>query len=398
MKCKECGQIVPKDSKFCTFCGAEIDTANENSEENPVSVPEEAAAAESEKEIAVFSSDDVENTELHTEEAAPEAPGVSVEAVPCEENVHKTEIEKVPKRLSAGRAVGASVISIFTVLFLIIFNLVFCGRIGLSGDIVRNTAKSLKSETLLDSEYDGNETVLDYIYGCLDKDFIRESGAEAKDIRNILIKSDFNEFVADKLGDYAQCIINGEHEDDPSLTTDEIKIYLEEHDSVFTEELDYRMTVQDYETVSKSFERDGLIRDLSITEWNDYLGFSLWNIHFAFSFITIGIAFALVLVLYIWTAIVLDKNGRHVMGFFGNVTLIAGVVTFVPSLIFLIGSAHAAVITGALAAYAGSRILLPFALVAVCTGLFEMIVGIIFRKINKHIKRRALRANGGTAD
>lgn len=398
MKCKECGQIVPKDSKFCTFCGAEIDTANENSEENPVSVPEEAAAAESEKEIAVFSSDDVENTELHTEEAAPEVPGVSVEAVPCEENVHKTEIEKVPKRLSAGRVVGASVISIFTVLFLIIFNLVFCGRIGLSGDIVRNTAKSLKSETLLDSEYDGNETVLDYIYGCLDKDFIRESGAEAKDIRNILIKSDFNEFVADKLGDYAQCIINGEHEDDPSLTTDEIKIYLEEHDSVFTEELGYRMTVQDYETVSKSFERDGLIRDLSITEWNDYLGFSLWNIHFAFSFITIGIAFALVLVLYIWTAIVLDKNGRHVMGFFGNVTLIAGVVTFVPSLIFLIGSAHAAVITGALAAYAGSRILLPFALVAVCTGLFEMIVGIIFRKINKHIKRRALRANGGTAD
>ena len=167
---------------------------------------------------------------------------------------------------------------------------------------------------------------------------------------------------------------------------------------MFTEELDYRMTVQDYEAVSKSFERDGLISDLSIIEWNDQLGFSLWNVHFAFSFITIGIVFALVLVLYIWTAIVLDKNGRHIMGFFGNVTLIAGIVTFLPPVIFLIGSAHAAVITGSLAAYAGSRLLLPFAVVAACTGLFEIIVGVIFRKINKHIKKRALRINGGKAD
>lgn len=395
MKCKKCGQTVPKDCKFCTFCGAEIDTANENSAENPAAVPEEAAEAESVKETVVFSSDDAE---LRTETEDPEADHVSEETMTCKETVKEAETEKATKRLSVGRAVGASVISIFTVLFLVIFNLVFCGRIGLSGDIVRNTARSLKSETFLDSEYDGNETVLEYIYGCLDKDFIRESGAEAKDIRNILIKSDFNEFAADKLGDYAMCIINGKNEGDPSLTADEIKIYLEEHDSVFTEELGYRMTVQDYDTVSKSLERDGLISDLSITEWNDYLGFSLWNVHFAFSFITIGIVFALVLVFYIWTAIVLDKNGRHVMGFFGNVTLIAGFVTFIPSVIFLIGSAHAAVITGALAAYAGSRVLLPFALVAACTGLFEMIVGIIFRKINKHIKRRTLRTNGGTAD
>lgn len=395
MKCKKCGQTVPKDCKFCTFCGAEIDTANENSAENPAAVPEEAAEAESVKETVVFSSDDAE---LRTETADPEADHVSEETMTCKETVKEAETEKATKRLSVGRAVGASVISIFTVLFLVIFNLVFCGRIGLSGDIVRNTARSLKSETFLDSEYDGNETVIEYIYGCLDKDFIRESGAEAKDIRNILIKSDFNEFVAEKLGDYALCIINGKHEGDPSLTADEIKIYLEEHDSVFTEELGYRMTVQDYDTVSKSFERDGLISDLSITEWNDYLGFSLWNVHFAFSFITIGIVFALVLVFYIWTAIVLDKNGRHVMAFFGNVTLIAGFVTFIPSVIFLIGSAHAAVITGSLAAYAGSRVFLPFALVAACTGLFEMIVGIIFRKINKHIKRRTLRTNGGTAD
>lgn len=398
MKCKKCGQTVPKDCKFCTFCGAEIDTynenSNENSAENPASVPEETAAAEPEKEAVVFSSDDADNAEIRTETADTEAPPVSEETVTPGE----TETGKAPKRLSAGRAVGASVISIFTVIFLIFFNFIFCGRIGLSGDIVRNTAKSLKSETLLDSEYDGNETVLEYIYGCLDKDFIRESGAEAKDIRNILVKSDFNEFVADKLGDYAWCIINGEHEGDPSLTADEIKIYLEEHDSVFTEELDYRMTVQDYEAVSKSFERDGLISDLSIMEWNDHLGFSLWNVHFAFSFINIGIVFALVLVLYIWTAIVLDKNGRHIMGFFGNVTLIAGIVTFLPSVIFLIGSAHAAVITGSLAAYAGSRLLLPFAVIAACTGLFEIIVGVIFRKINKHIKKRALRINGGKAD
>lgn len=391
MKCKKCGNTIPEDCRFCTFCGAAVSEIDASGEKSDVSEPE--------KEAAVFSSDDMPADGTGSAAAETEETPETVRMADVHELDQKpetvSEAAETSKKLSAGRIFGASVISVFTVIFLIVFNLIFCAKIGLSGDIVRNAAKSMSSGAVLDSKYDGSETVLDYIYGCLDSSFIRESGAEAKDIRSILVRSDFSDFLADKLGEYADCIINGSHGEDPSLTADEIKIYLEEHDSVFSEELGYRMTVQDYQSISSSFEDDGLISDLSINEWSDDLGISLWNINFAFSFITIGIVFALVLVLYIWTAIVLDKRGRHVMGFFGSVTLIAGIVTFVPAVIFLIVSAQAALATGTLAAYAGSKILLPFAVIAACTGLFQIVVGVIFRKIRKHIKKRELKMNGG---
>lgn len=446
MICKICGNNVSDDAKFCTGCGAKIEeeqtapVTEENAvvdevsdsvyeeytapvedtvpyEETPIeeytpveeSVPvslakpvsEDASASiEDEKAVTSTSEETAEKNE-DSDPVAEEKPASQTfshsEEMKASEIFAQEErmaVESLPKKLSAGRAVGAAFVSLFAVIFLIIFNLVFTARIGMSGDIIGKAASSLKAEQILDGELDDEETVAEYIYDKLDEKLISKSGAEVKDLRSFLIEADFVGFFSETLEGYTSYLINGKG-DDPSIGSEDIAEFIEDNNTLFYYEMNCAMSDKDYDKLEKSLSDEGFDEALSIDEWGKEIGFSLSNVHFIFSFITIGVLFALALVFYIWTAIILDRHTKNIMGFFRTITLIGGLVIFIPTALLLIGAPIAALYSGNAIIYIASKLLLPFAAVGACTGLFEIIVAVIFGKIRKLIKKRERKMNGG---
>ncbi len=457
MICKICGNNVSDDAKFCTGCGAKIEEEPTApvTEENTA----EAEAYEPVYEACTAPSEDtVTYEETHAEEYAPiqeeytpyeetpaeESTPVSLEKLVSEDAVSAIEAEKAmtsetheeipqpenvspaientasrtygqaaelkasevfaqeermpvesaPKKLSAGRAIGVSAISIFAIVFLIVFNLLITARIGLSGDILGKAASSLRAEQILDGKLDGDKTAAEYIYDNLDEKLITKSGAEVKDMRSFLIEADFVGFFSETLEGYASYLINGEG-DDPSIGSEDIAKFIEDNNTLFYYEMNFAMSENDYNKLEESLADEGFDEALSLDEWGKEIGFSVSNVHFIFSFITIAVVFAIVLVFYIWTAIVLDRHTKSIMGFFRTITLIGGLVIFIPTALLLIGAPIAALYTGNAVIYIASELLLPFAAVGACTGLFEIIVAVIFGKIRKLIKKRERKMNGG---
>ncbi|MCD8187274.1 MAG: zinc ribbon domain-containing protein [Ruminococcus sp.] len=384
MICKNCGKELSSNAKFCTKCGSKTELGDmtsaetQSAEVNPDSVSE--PESESTYDSAASSSSGYTEPAENIGAAADiiQNDGFSsgdTDYIPAEPE------PAAPAKLTAGRVTGAVAVSILTVIFLILFNLIFCARIGLSSDIVKSSADSLSMETILELSYDDNQTVAEYIYDNIDSKFISESGMECKDLKSIIIKSDLKSFIADRAESYAAYLINGSESKDPSLTVDEITEFFQDNEDVFEEELGYvyGMTKEDYSELTSSLEDEDFDEALSVG--------NLKNLYLIFSFITIGVLFAIVILLFIWIAIILDKNYKHIMGFIGNNLLIAGIIFLVPSVVFLIGSSIAAVYGGSAIAYICAKMLLPFAAVAACTGVFEIIVAVIFKKIKKHIKK-----------
>lgn len=441
MNCKSCGSPMSDDARFCTECGADnisepkdnindnaeikenpheevvFDTADMDSTKNSTQENEQINSTEkSNAEEVVFDTatmdepksmppepeaatgsteepepvDSTENKETVLPTIAPLYDEKSVEENTAQSSAIAPDNKqiKAPKRLTAGRAVGAFVISIFAVVFMLVFNITISTRIGLSSEIVRNTTKSMNAATALDCELMDGDSLNDYIYNNIDGGLISRSRIERKDLRAFLIDADFLGFAADKLADYSAYLIEGSTKTKPSLTSDDIVDFIKDNKSSSNKEFSYSLEKTDYDDIGSSLKNNGFDDAVSIDCWNDNAGFNLGNLHFLFSFITIGILFTIVLVLFVWIAIVLDKIGKHVMGYFGNIAIIGGAVTFLPSLIFIIGSASAVLGTGAFAMYASSKLLMPLALIAAATGLFEIVVGVIFKKIKKHLKKK----------
>ncbi len=431
MICRICGNYISDDAKFCTSCGAEIekiekedisvpfggensdgnapDSAAENDENNFVPAAEENPVEETASPVSLEKpAEDVQepafgaDSNLGEQEASAPAEEEN-NSVPFIETPQASEVfvheermtvEAAPKKLTAGRAVGASAVSLFAVIFLIVFNLIFTARIGLGGDIIGKAASSVKAETLLDSELDDGKSCAEYIFDKLDDKLVERGNSKVKDLRTFLIEADFVEFISESAEGYASYLISGTG-DDPTVDSGDIAGFIEDNGTLFYYEMGYNMTENDYEDLEKSLSDEGIDEMLSLDSWGDSIGFGMKNVHFIFSFITIGVIFALVLVLYIWTAIILDRHTKHIMGFFRTITLIGGLVVFIPTALFLIGAPFVIADGGSTVVYLAWKLLTPFMAIGACTGLFEIIVAVIFGKISKLIKKRERKMNGG---
>ena len=125
---------------------------------------------------------------------------------------------------------------------------------------------------------------------------------------------------------------------------------------------------------------------MSIQEYN------VGSVRYIFSYITIGILVALVIVLFIWIALIVDRKGRHLTGFYGNIFLVSGLIVFLSGVAVALGASVAYSFTSEIAFYLAANVLLPFALAALCLGFVELLIGYIFKKVKKSIKKKAKKA------
>ncbi len=410
MFCVKCGKVIDDNAKFCTGCGAEnspdavntetVAAPEKNTEAVAAVMPDETineavGEAKTAENVVSFSTDELDE---HTFNNSPLKENSAVIDEPIPDAYPEVEALTEPeenKKLSAGRFAGAAVISVFLVIFILVFNLLLSTRLGLCENSLSKAMDRMNIEYLLDTKLDDKKTLNGYIYENLDGKFISASNAEEKDVRSLILALEIDKFAAENIKDYAAYLVDGSVRKDPSLTSDDVIEYLRDRSGIFESELDFIMSEIDYKQIERSLNNMKLDSKLSIERWSDNIGFNLSNSSFIFSFITIGIALAIVLVLYIWITIVLDKRGRFVMGYFGNSTFIAGLVTFIPALAFNIFSVYASLYTANTVIFVSAHLLAPLTTVAMIIGAFEIILGIIFKKSGKCLKKKALKTDGG---
>lgn len=314
----------------------------------------------------------------------PPVPPVSENAaVTADDNAKKV------KKVGAGKLILAAIITILTICFLLIGNMLLCVKFGVTGDILSNHIKKLQLNTILSHEYENAEISTD-IYRTLGIRSITEGGASESSFKSYLIQSDALDFIAENVKNYADYILEGKG-DDPTIDSDYIakNFFGSRHNNkIAQQEFDYSFNSTDLNNIAKNLRKNDVDEALSISEWNEEAGFNLKNCRHVNSYVSIAIVFGIVLVLIICIILIVDKKGRHAAGFLGNIFSIAGVLTFIIG--FAITAALPIVYTfsGNVVFYAASNLLSTFGIVALCAGFVEMLGGCIFHFIKKALKKK----------
>ncbi len=310
---------------------------------------------------------------------------------PVSENAAVTDDDnaKKVKKVGAGKLILAAIITILTICFLLIGNMLLCVKFGVTGNILSNHIKKLELNTILSHEYENAEISTD-IYRTLGIRSITEGGASESSFKSYLIQSDALDFIAENVKNYADYILEGKG-DDPTIDSDYIakNFFGSRHNNkIAQQEFDYSFNSTDLNNIAKNLRKNDVDEALSISEWNEEAGFNLKNCRHVNSYVSIAIVFGIVLVLIICIILIVDKKGRHAAGFLGNIFSIAGVLTFIIG--FAITAALPIVYTfsGNVVFYAASNLLSTFGIVALCAGFVEMLGGCIFHFIKKALKKK----------
>lgn len=297
------------------------------------------------------------------------------------------EIPAAPVKVGKGRIFGASVVALFAVIFLLLLSIIVCVKLGASGSTLNSRIQKLNLNTVLNAEFDGSD-VCENIYDTVGFGSATHGNANISDFKEYLKQSDFLEYVGENVENYADFILAGDGKD-PSITSEDITYdFFGENNDAADEVFGYTLVKKDLKTIQKNLEGEELDESLSINEWENEIGIGLGSVNYLVSYITIGILAALVLVLLIWIVIIVDKKGRHIMGFFGNTLFISGLVVFICGVAVTVGSMIAFSLTSNVVFYLVSNILLDFGILALIIGFSELLIGFIFKKIGKRLKRK----------
>lgn len=293
--------------------------------------------------------------------------------------------QAAPAKIGAGRLFGAFLISVFAVLFLLVFSLTLCIKLGLSGYIVRNNVNRMNDQTLLSSEYDGNE-LSDTLYSSLGFKNATNGMASESSFRNYMLRTDFVNYIGRTADSYLSYIIDG-NGSDPSISSEDfVYDFIKGNNRASIEEWGYSMTDNEYGVMVQNLENNDFSRNMSIAEWGNMAGFSLRNLKFLFSFMTIAVFLIITVLLFIWTAVAVGGSGRYITSYFGGILRTVGWIMIIIAAVSVLGSALAYVFTHQAVFYILSHALLTFALIALCTGAAELILGGIFKMVHKRMR------------
>ncbi len=302
-----------------------------------------------------------------------------------------TEQPKVRKKVGGGRIFGASLVTIFAVLFMLLFSFVLAIKLGANGSVIRRRFEKLNSQTTLTAEFDGKE-LSKALYNSLGFRTATKGMADESAFKRYLLATDFREYAGRVAEDYLDFIIDGEGSN-PSITAgDFVNDFIKANSSAAEDEFNYELTDEDYDLLEKNLEKDDFSDSLSVREWRKQLGFDVDKLSYLFSFITIGIIGGIVLLFLIWISAIVDKRAKYVTGFFATIFNVVGIIVFLSGLVIIVGSALGFTFTHNVGFYLSESLLLPLSVILLIIGGAELLLGFVFRKSNRIIKKKAKKA------
>ena len=285
------------------------------------------------------------------------------------------------------RLFSAGLLSAAAILFMLVFNATLSIKLGAAGHIVRSNISRFNGRTLLSAEYDGNEFA-NTLYNSLGFGSAAGGMATQSSFRDYMLRTDFLNYAGRTADNYISYIIDGDGSD-PSITAqDFVYDFIKANNRASIEEFEYKMTEQDYLFMQANLEKDGFDRSMSIASWGNSLGFSLRNLKYLFSYLSIAVFFGLALIMLIWIAVLLKGRTRYYATFYSSILKTSGILIFVVGAFLLLGSAVAFAFTNNVMYYVISHSLITFSLVAMCIGVAEFVLGMIFHTIRKTTIRK----------
>ena len=304
-----------------------------------------------------------------------------------EPEISEPEPEKTDVKIGAGRIIGGSIISVFAIIALFVLSMIFSLKFGASGKTLRKNVEKLDGNSLFSAEFEDEEISGD-IYKTLGINGISDGKADKDSFKKYLVESDILDFAGERIENYAKYVMEGKG-DDPSVTADEITEEFfgsKENNKIAKKEMGFKFRSGDLKKINERLEKNDIDKNLSVDEWSDSVGFNVKNCSYIFSWVTIGIIGALILLLLIWIAVIVDRKGRHLAGFYGRIFGISGGLMFLIGAGVLAASPILFAITNNVIFYAVFHILLTFGIFAISIGAGELILSFIFNKIRKGLK------------
>lgn len=303
---------------------------------------------------------------------------------------------KAKAKVGGGRIFAASLVTIFTIIFLLLVSLLTAVKVGADGSIIRRRAEKLDADTTLTAKFDGKE-MSKTLYDSLGFRTATKGAADEAGFKRFMLASDFREYAGEVAEGYLDYIIDGDGSD-PSITAEDfVNDFIRGNKDASSKEFDYDLTESDYDLLQKNLEKDNFSDTMNVKEWNRKLGFDVDKVSYATSFITIGILGALFLLFLIWTAAIVRKRARFVTGFYGTIFTFVGLIVFLTGLAIVVGSAIGFTFTHKVCFYLAESLLLPFSVMLIAIGAAELIIGFLFRKTKKSLKKKERKAAAALA-
>jgi len=303
---------------------------------------------------------------------------------------------KAKAKVGGGRVFGASLVTIFTIIFLLLLSFLTAVKVGANGSIIRRRAEKLDADTTLTAQFDGKE-MSKTLYDSLGFRTATKGAADEAGFKRFMLAADFREYAGEVAEGYLDYIIDGE-DGDPSITAEDfVNDFIRGNKDAAVKEFDYELTEENYDLLQKNLEKDKFSDTMSVKEWSRKLGFDVNKVSYATSFITIGILGALFLLFLIWIAAIVRRRARFVTGFYGTIFTLVGLIVFLTGLIVIVGSAIGFTFTHNVCFYLTESLLLPFSVMLIAIGAAELIIGFCFRKTRKGLKKKERKAAAALA-
>lgn len=293
--------------------------------------------------------------------------------------------EAASVKVGAFRLTGAALVTFFAVIVMIVTTLLVCVRLGVNGDTVAGRIKKMNPQTVFTSEVGDGLRVSDRIFYETGFGSVVDNTVDEDYFCGIMAKTNALQFASDHAKDYVDYILTGDDKE-PTISNNDLTDFFISNDWVFGMSLPYEMQTADYNKLRSNMAKKDTAANFSISKWSDKLGFRLENTKYILSPITIGIFGALLLVLLIWIAVIVDRRGRHLLGFYGTAFCWSGFLTVIVGIGVTAGASVAHVFTGWFVFYGCATVLLPFGIYALSIGAAEYLIGFIFKRIKRAVR------------
>ena len=293
------------------------------------------------------------------------------------------------RKIGGGRLFVAAIFSIITFACTLALSLAASLRFGADGKSLEKSIRKLDADIILSAEFDGDE-LSDDIYKTLGVRGLTDGSADKENFKKYLSDSNALEYIGAKVRNYAEYFMEGKGSD-PSVTSEEISSGFfgdKNNNKIAQREFGMKFGSSELKKIAKNMQKNDVDENLSVKKWNDKSGFDLKNIKYAVSYVSMGIVLAVILVFLIWIALIVDRRGKHLAGFYGKIFGISGIIMFIIGVAVLAASPIIYAVTGNIIFYLVFHVLMKFGIIAIGTGFVELLIAFLLKRVKRSIKAK----------